>query len=64
METLRNKQKLAAINKDKDEDHPSFNQAENSNFPRVQKIYNIQVSGEIEDRVTKKLSQELFDWDG
>ena len=49
MTTLRDKRKLAAINGDNDGDRPWNNQARNTNSPRIQ----------IEDRVTKKLSQEL-----
>ena len=59
MATLRNKRKLAAINKENCEQHPRSNLAQNSNFPRSQEDYITQVSEEIEGRVTKKLSQEF-----
>ena len=54
---IRNKRKLAAINKENCEEHPRNNMAQNSNVPRSQEDYITQVSEEIEGRVTKKLSQ-------
>ena len=59
MATLRNKRKLAALNKENCEENPRSNLAQNSNTPRSQENYITQVSEEIEDRVTKKLSQEI-----
>ena len=59
MATLRNKGKLAALNKEKWEEHPRSNLAQNSNVPRSQEDYITQVSEEIEGRVTKKFSQEF-----
>ena len=59
MATLRNKRKLAALNKDNCEEHPRNNMAQNSNVPRSQEDYITQVSEEIEGRVTKKLSKEF-----
>ena len=59
MATLRNKRKLAAINKENCEEHPRSSLAQNSNIPRSQEDYITQVSEEIEGRVTKKLSQEF-----
>ena len=59
METLRNKKKLAALNKETCEEHPRSNFAQNSNVPRSQEDYITQVSEGIEERVTKKLSQEF-----
>ena len=53
----RNKKKLAALNKEKCEEHPKSNLAQNSNAPRSQEDYKTQVSEEIEERVTKKLWQ-------
>ena len=53
MATLRNKKKLAALDKENCKEHPGSNVAQNSNVPRSQE--------EIEGRVTKKLSQE-FCW--
>ena len=59
MATLRNKRKLAALNKENCEKHPMSNLAQNSNAPRSQEDYITQISEEIEGRVTKKLSQEF-----
>ena len=55
----RNKRKLAASNNENCEEHPRSNLAKNSNVPRSQEDYITQVSEEIEERVTKKLSQEF-----
>ena len=60
MATFRNKRKLAALNKESCEEHPRSNLAQNSNVSRSQEASITQVSGEIEGRVTKKLSQELI----
>ena len=59
MATIRNKKKLAALNKENCEEHPRNNMAQNSNVPRSQEDYITQVSEEIEGRFTKKLSQEF-----
>ena len=59
METLRNKTKLAALNKENCEKHARSNMAQNSNVLRSQEHSITQVSEEIEGRVTKKLSQEF-----
>ena len=58
MATLRNKRKLAALNKENCEEHPRSNLAQTSSAPRSQEDYITQVPEEIEGRVTK-LSQEL-----
>ena len=55
----RNKRKLAALNKEDRDEHPRSNLAQNSNVLRSQQDYITQVSEEIEERVTKKLSQEF-----
>ena len=55
----RNKRKLAALNKENCEEHPRSNLVQNSNVPRSQEDYITQVSEEIEERVTKKLSQDF-----
>ena len=55
----RNSEKQAALNKENCDDHPRSNVAQNSNGPRSQEDYINQVSEEIEERVTKKLSQEF-----
>ena len=59
MATLRNKRKLATLNKENYEEHSRSNLAQNSNFPRSQEDYITQVSEENEGRVTKKLLQSL-----
>ena len=59
MATLKNKRKLAAINKENCEEHPRGNLAQNTNVPRSQEDCITQVSEEIEGRVTKKFSQEF-----
>ena len=59
MATLRNKRKLAALNKENSKEHPRSNLAQNSNVARSQEDYITQVSEEIQGRVTKKLSQEF-----
>ena len=58
MATLRNKRKLAALNKENCEQHLRSNLAQISNVPRSQEDYITQVSEEIESRLTKKLSVE------
>ena len=57
--TTRNKRKLAALNKENCEDHPTSNLAQNSSALRSQEDYITQVSEEIEGRVTKRLSKEF-----
>ena len=57
--TTRNKRKLAALNKEKCEEHPRSNLAQNSSAPRSQEDYLTQVSEEIEGRVTKRLSKNF-----
>ena len=59
MATPRNKNKVAALNKENCEEHPRSNMAQNSNFLRSQEDYITQVSEETVGRVTKKLSQEF-----
>ena len=58
MATLRNKRKLASLNKKNCEEHPRSNLAQNSNVPRSQEDYITQVFEVIEGRVTRKMSQE------
>ena len=55
----RNKRKLVALNRENCKEHPSSNLAQSSNVPRSQEDCITQVSGEIEERVTKELSQEF-----
>ena len=57
--TTRNKRKLAALIKEKCEENPRSNMAQNSGAPRSQEDYITQVSEEIEGRVTKRLSKEF-----
>ena len=59
MATLRNKQKLAATNKENCEEHPGSNLAQNTKVPRSQEDYTSQVSEKIEGRVTKKLFKKF-----
>ena len=59
MATLRNKRKLAVMNKENQEDYTRNIQTRNTNSPRSQEEYITQVSEEIEGRVTKKLSQKF-----
>ena len=55
MANVRNKNTLAAKNRENDVDF----QARNTNSPGIQEDYITQVSEKIEGRVTKKLSQEF-----
>ena len=59
MATLRNKRKLAAVTKEKQEGQPRNGQSRNTSVPRINEEYITQVSEEIEGRVTKKLCQEF-----
>ena len=59
MAPLRNKRELAELNKEKCEEHPRSNLAQNSDVPKSQEDYITQFSEEIEGRVTRKLSQEF-----
>ena len=60
MATLRNKQKLAAVIGETQEEHPRNGQSQNTFVPRINEEYISQVSEKIEGRVTKKLSQEFI----
>ena len=59
MATLRNKQELAAVTRETHEEHLRNGQSRNTSVPRIDEEYIRQVSGEIEARVTRKLSQEF-----
>ena len=59
MATLRNRRKLAVLNKKNCHEHPRSNLAQNSNVLKSQEDYITQVSEEIEGRVTKKLSKDF-----
>ena len=57
MATLRSKRKLTALNRKNHEEYPRSTLAQNTHVPESQEDYITQVSGEIEGRVTKKLSK-------
>ena len=57
--TTRNKRKLVALNEENCEEHLRSNLAQNSNAPRSHEEYITQVSEEIGERVTKRLSKEF-----
>ena len=65
MVTLKNKKKLAPLNKENCDKHPCSNSAQNSNALRSQEDYithedyKTQVSDETEERDTKNFSQEF-----
>ena len=59
MATLRNKRKLAAVIRETQEEHLSNGQSRNTSVPRINEEYITQLSEEIEDRVSRKLSQEF-----
>ena len=58
MATLGNKQKLAVVTREAQEEHPRNGQSRNTSVPTINEEYITQVFEEIEGRVTKKLSQE------
>ena len=57
MATVRNRRKLAALNKENCEEHPGSNLVQNSNAPRSQEDYITKTSEEIEGKFTTNLSQ-------
>ena len=57
--TIRNKKKLAALNKENCEEHPRSNLAQNSSAPTSQEDSISRVSEAVEGRVTKRLSKEF-----
>ena len=59
MATLRNKLKLAAIARETPEEQPRNGQSRNTSVPRMKEEYITQVVGEIEGRVSKKVSHEF-----
>ena len=59
MATLRNKRKLADVNKEICDERPRSNLVQSSSVPRSQEDYITQVSEENEKRETKKLSQDF-----
>ena len=60
MAALRSNKYLPAINSDNHEEKPLNNQAHDTWVRKNQDNYITRVSEEIENRVLKKLSQELF----
>ena len=50
---------MAAVTKETQEEHARNGQSRNTSVPRINEEYITQDSEEIEDRVTKKLSQEF-----
>ena len=59
MVRLRNNRKVATLNKENHEEHPRSSQVRDTKIPGSQEDYITQVSGEIEGRVTKKLSKHF-----
>ena len=59
MATLRNKRKLAAVTREKQEENPRNGQSRITFVPRINEEYITQIPEQIEGRVTKKLSQEF-----
>ena len=59
MATLKTKRKLAAVTGETQEERPRNGQSQNTSVPRSNEEFITQVPEEIEDRVTKKLSQEF-----
>ena len=59
MATLRNKRKLAAVTRERQEENPRNGQSRNTSVPRINEEYITQISDEIEGRVSRKLSQEF-----
>ena len=59
MATLRNKRKLAALNKENCEENSRNNLSQNSNITKSQEEHITRVSEEIEGSLIKKLSKEF-----
>ena len=59
MANLRNKTKLASLNKEIYEENLKNNLAQNTSVAKSQEVFITQVSEEIENGITKKLSKEL-----
>ena len=59
MAILRNRRKLAALNKRNLQEHLRSNLAQNTSIPRSKEFYNTQLFEENEDRLPKKLSKEI-----
>ena len=59
METSRNKQKLAAVARETQKEHPRNGQSRNTSVSKINEEYITQTSEGIEGRATNKLSQEF-----
>ena len=59
MATLTNKQRLAAVSTETQEEHSRNGQSRNTSVPRIDEEYITRVPEEIEGRVTKKFWQEF-----
>ena len=59
MATLRKKRKLAAVTREIQDENPRNGQSRNTSVPRINEDYLIQLSEEIEGRITKKLSRDF-----
>ena len=59
MATLRNKRKLAALNRENCEENPRNNLAQNTSVAKSQEDFVSPVSAEMEGRITKKLSKKF-----
>ena len=57
MAALRNQRRLAAVTQETQLEHRRNSQSLNTSVPRLSEEYITQVSEEIEERVTKNLSQ-------
>ena len=64
METLRNNRKLMDVNGDCQKEHPRNNFSRDLNVPRVNDQYFMQVSVEIETRVTANFSPDYSATEG
>ena len=59
MASLRNKRKLAAVERETQKEHPRNGQSRNTSVLKINAEYILQVFEETEGRVTKKLSREF-----
>ena len=59
MSTLRNKRKLAAVNRVNHEGHPYINESRDANMPGVNEVYITPISEAIEMIVTKMCRRSL-----
>ena len=59
MATLRNKKKLASVNRGNHKGHPRKKSLQDKNVPRVNQDYTTQISEKIEGRVIQKMSHNF-----